>query len=57
MLGVRLPLTPPNEGQEGQMGKVAYLLVAVAGLMLSGCGYNSIQSLDEHFALAFGQRG
>jgi LemA protein len=29
------------------MGKVAYLMVVLAGLMLSGCGYNSIQAQDE----------
>jgi LemA protein len=37
------------------MGKVAYLLVAVAGLMLSGCGYNSIQSLDEQTKAAWSE--
>jgi LemA protein len=29
------------------MGKLAYAWVALAGLMLSGCGYNSMQTQDE----------
>ena len=37
------------------MGKVAYLLVALAGLMLSGCGYNSSQSLDEQTKAAWSE--
>ena len=37
------------------MGKVAYLLVALAGLMLSVCGYNSIQSLDEQTKAAWSE--
>jgi LemA protein len=37
------------------MGKVAYVLVALAGLMLSGCGYNSIQSLDEQTKSAWSE--
>jgi LemA protein len=37
------------------MGKVAYVLAALAGLMLSGCGYNSIQSLDEQTKSAWSE--
>jgi LemA protein len=37
------------------MGKVAGLLVALAGLMLSGCGYNSIQSQDEQTKAAWSE--
>jgi LemA protein len=37
------------------MGKVAYLFVALAGLMLSGCGYNSIQSQDEQTKAAWSE--
>jgi LemA protein len=37
------------------MGKVAYLMVALAGLMLSGCGYNSIQSQDEQTKAAWSE--
>src|SRR6201992_3404899 len=36
-----------SEGQEGKMGKFAFVFVAVAGLFLSGCGYNNIQPTDE----------
>jgi LemA protein len=37
------------------MGKVAYLFVALGGLMLSGCGYNSIQSQDEQTKAAWSE--
>jgi LemA protein len=37
------------------MGKVAYLFVALVGLMLSGCGYNSIQSQDEQTKAAWSE--
>jgi LemA protein len=37
------------------MGKVAYLFAALVGLMLSGCGYNSIQSQDEQTKAAWSE--
>jgi LemA protein len=37
------------------MGKVAYVFVALAGLLLSGCGYNSIQSQDEQTKAAWSE--
>src|SRR5450432_2540576 len=44
----RLPLNAPNQkGQEGKMGKFVLAVSLAAGLLLSGCGYNNIQSTDE----------
>ena len=37
------------------MVKVAYGLVALAGMMLAGCGYNSIQSQDEQTKSAWSE--
>ena len=37
------------------MGKIALALVAVAGLFLSGCGYNRIQSTDEQTKAAWSE--
>jgi LemA protein len=37
------------------MSKLAYAWVALAGLMLSGCGYNSIQASDEQTKSAWSE--
>src|ERR1700759_3641949 len=37
------------------MGKFAFVLVAVAGLLLSGCGYNTIQTTDEQTKAAWSE--
>src|SRR5271168_475988 len=37
------------------MGKFALVLVAVAGLFLSGCGYNTIQRTDEQTKAAWSE--
>jgi LemA protein len=37
------------------MGKLALAFVAVAGLLLSGCGYNNIQSTDEQTKAAWSE--
>ena len=37
------------------MGKFALALVAVAGLFLSGCGYNTIQTTDEQTKAAWSE--
>src|SRR5579862_9935205 len=37
------------------MGKFALAVVAVAGLFLSGCGYNNIQSTDEQTKAAWSE--
>jgi LemA protein len=37
------------------MGKIACAVAALAGLMLSGCGYNSIQSQDEQVKSAWSE--
>src|ERR1700678_351664 len=37
------------------MGKFALALVAVAGLFLSGCGYNTIQATDEQTKAAWSE--
>ena len=37
------------------MGKFAFVLVAVAGLFLSGCGYNNIQTTDEQTKAAWSE--
>src|ERR1700760_4371147 len=37
------------------MGKFAFVLVAVAGLFLSGCGYNTIQTTDEQTKAAWAE--
>jgi LemA protein len=44
---IDFPSTPDHKGQEGTMGKFALAVVLAAGLLLSGCGYNNIQSTDE----------
>jgi LemA protein len=37
------------------MGKLAFAAVALAGLLLSGCGYNTIQSSDEQTKSAWSE--
>jgi LemA protein len=37
------------------MGKLAFAFVALAGLLLSGCGYNSIQTQDEQVKSAWSE--
>src|SRR5450631_518398 len=37
------------------MGKFALALAALAGLLLSGCGYNNIQSTDEQTKAAWSE--
>jgi len=37
------------------MGKFAFVFVAVAGLFLSGCGYNNIQTTDEQTKAAWSE--
>src|ERR1700710_2003986 len=37
------------------MGKFAFALAAAAGLLLSGCGYNKIQSTDEQTKAAWSE--
>jgi LemA protein len=37
------------------MGKLALAFVALAGLLLSGCGYNNIQSTDEQTKAAWSE--
>src|SRR6202451_3971619 len=51
----RLRPTPKHKGREGKMGKFALALVAVAGLFLSGCGYNTIQTTDEQTKAAWSE--
>src|ERR1700730_13255521 len=51
----RLPLRPNQRGREGKMGKFALALAMVAGLLLSGCGYNSIQAQDEQTKAAWSE--
>src|SRR3979411_2135834 len=51
----RLPLRPNQRGREGNMGKFALALAMVAGLLLSGCGYNNIQSTDEQTKAAWSE--
>src|SRR5277367_6672276 len=42
-------------GQEGKMGKFSVALAMLAGLLLSGCGYNNIQSTDEQTKSAWSE--
>src|SRR5450432_2296232 len=51
----RLRPTPNQKGQEGKMGKFAFALAAAAGLLLSGCGYNNIQTTDEQVKSAWSE--
>src|SRR5580704_6924059 len=51
----RLRPNAQQKGQEGKMGKFAFALVAVAGLFLSGCGYNNIQTTDEQVKSAWSE--
>src|SRR6267154_1194837 len=51
----RLHPRPNQKGQEGKMGKFAFALVAAGGLLLSGCGYNKIQSTDEQTKAAWSE--
>jgi LemA protein len=37
------------------MGKLAFAFAALAGLLLSGCGYNTIQSSDEQIKSAWSE--
>jgi LemA protein len=46
---------PNQKGQEGKMGKIAFAASLVAGLLLSGCGYNNIQSTDEQTKAAWSE--
>jgi LemA protein len=49
------PNAPGHKGQEGKMGKLALGFVALAGLLLSGCGYNTIQAADEQAKAAWSE--
>jgi LemA protein len=42
-------------GEEGKMGKFAVALAMLAGLLLSGCGYNNIQATDEQTKSAWSE--
>jgi LemA protein len=42
-------------GQEGKMRKLALGFVALAAVLLSGCGYNTIQAADEQSKAAWSE--
>src|ERR1700731_2067453 len=46
---------PNQKGQEGTMGKFALAVCLAACCLLSGCGYNNIQSTDEQTKAAWSE--